>query len=154
MTDESTDEPNDLPPPSSPPDFSDTLAPIRATTNLEAVLLVDRTGNPVGVASADTVTPETLDALLALARRVIEQSPDLAALISKDETLFFDWEGRHAVCRVFEASKQPWLLTVLTPRQKPYKQALGKLVKALSSAIKKALPVPAQAKPAKRRSRK
>ena len=120
--------------PEAASDFNGLLLPIRAATKLEAVVLTDSTGQVIGSAADESTTPETLDALLALARRVIERPPETAQSQAMGETLFFDWEGRQAVCRMFKSGELTWVLAVLAPRAKPYKQALSKLVKAVQDA--------------------
>ncbi len=119
-------------------DLTPSLEPVRASAKLEAVLVTDQVGHLIGAAAMEQVTPETLDALLALARRVVSSADQFKALIAAKETLFFDWEGRQVVCRPFEAAKQPYLLVIFAPRQKAYKQAASKLIKAAQKTLKSA----------------
>ncbi len=133
-------------------DLMPILEPIRLNAKFEAVLVTDSTANVISAAYAEGVPLETLDALLALASRAAARQTDLQTLIDAKETIFFDWEGRQVICRLFQAGKQPYLMVVLAARGKAYKQTVGKLIKAAQKALQPKKEK-SQDKPAKRRSR-
>ncbi len=118
-----------------PIDFTTLLVAAREGTALETVILTDRAGVVQGADYSAAVSTLTLDALLALARRVIDDTPP-TALGAADETIFFDWEGQQAICRPFSAGGGAWILTALAPHGKAHKQATSRAIKAIQSALK------------------
>ncbi len=109
------------------------LEQARAEADFEAILLTDLNGVLMASARADETPPEVLEALLDVAGRIASRPDDKTQLAAVRESEFFDWEGRRVVCRWFSMSSpaQPRLLVVLTPNQKPYKRAIGSLVKQI-----------------------
>ena len=101
-------------------------------------MLIDSDGQPVGLDSATGQAQHaTFDALFALARRVLAYDPaagwDLIA--TDDPVTFFDWDGQQVLCKAFAADNRTWLLVALVPADKPYKQALAKVIKSLQSVL-------------------
>lgn len=106
--------------------------------SLGIVMLIDQDGQPIGLDSAqDRASHDTFDALLALAKRVLAYDPaagwDLIA--TDDPVTFFDWDGQQVLCKAFAADNRTWLLVALVPADKPYKQALAKVIKALQAIL-------------------
>jgi len=116
--------------------------------SLGVVMLVDDTGKPVGLDSADPYARATFDALYAMARRVLAYDPEVGIDLLKveDAVVFFDWEGRQAICKAFAADNRTWLLVALVPPEKPYKQALAKVIKALQTILTPPAPKKPRAK--------
>ena len=104
---------------------------VRAEAGFEAALLLDLQGRILAAARGDETSPETIGALLDVAMRIVARPEDRAKLAEVSESTFFDWEGRQVVCRWYTRNKppEPRLVVVLAPRGKPYKRAVGLLVK-------------------------
>jgi hypothetical protein len=111
------------------------LADTRAGTAFDIVLVTDNTGALVAGDWSETVAPDSVTGLLALAQRVTDDPNNFNVLAESGESHFFDWDGRQVVCRPFEVADQPWLLVALAPPRGSYKQALGRLIKQIQTEL-------------------
>ncbi len=114
------------------------LEPIRKEAGLDAILVTDSAG--AVVASVYPRTPEgrfageSLDSLWALAQRVVGAG-ELEALKRIQEVIYYTYDGQQVICRPFTVEKSDYLLVLLAPPHRAYKQAANRLVKALRKAL-------------------
>lgn len=118
------------------PTLDHLLETARSKGEFEAIVLTDWQGGIIAAARDDGTSPETLSALLDVATRLISRTEDRAQLAKDGESIFFDMEGRQVICRWFD-KPQPRLVIILAPHGKPYKRAVGALVKEIKTSYKK-----------------
>lgn len=111
----------------------DVLERARSDAEFEAILLIDLGGHVLSAARSDDIAPDTIEALLDVALRIVARPEDRVRLAEVGESTFFDWEGRQIVCRQFlplqHTGTEPLVFVVLAPRGKTYKRALSGLVR-------------------------
>ena len=113
--------------------MTDSLETRRLESDFEVIMLADSQGAILDSARAEDVPAEAIAALFEMVKRIAAQS-GASAHSQNDESTFFDWEGRQIIARWF-MSPEPRLLVILVAQGKPYKQALRRLIKALSEVI-------------------
>jgi hypothetical protein len=109
------------------------LEALRAEADFAAVIVADSRATLVTAAYAKTTQPETVRELWEMAARAVTHTGGKLERVR--EAIFYDWDGRQVVCRPFRANQTDYLLILLTPPKKAYKQAAGKIVRALEALI-------------------
>jgi hypothetical protein len=109
------------------------LEELRADADFSAVIVTDSKATLLTAAYARTLQPETVRELWEMAARAVANTG--GRLDQLREAIFYDWDGRQVVCRPFRARKVDYLLILLTPPKKSYKQAAGKIARALETLL-------------------
>ncbi len=109
------------------------LEQLRADADFSAVIVTDSRATLLTAAYAKALQPETVRELWEMAARAVANTG--GKLERLREAVFYDWDGRQVVCRPFRVKATDYLLILLTPPKKSYKQAAGKIARSLETLL-------------------